>query len=445
MGLDVHYKYEADGQLLDIRGGAEAFFDFHDGSIWHIYLGEREPRERRIRADIFNRLLQANAYFMIDAHHFAMGAWAGFDKSWTYGPLALTVQAWVELNAELSYKPTQFHGEFGLHGGIGLHVFGIGFDVALDARLGVDTPRPFHISGHLDVALNLPMPLPSFSASIPLEWGPVLERPPIPLPLKEISIEHFKSTISWPLSRQGAEPLLMPNYDDGAGFLRQEAVRVYDERTAPPDYAPVVPLDCRPHLTFGRAVNDDAGIGVNAHLAEPEWERIGDPASNQGPMRARYGLKQVALDRWDSQSRTWRTEAYRGVPPPSGAIDAQALFGSWAPLPQLPTGAGDDMGHTKLWLWSQNPFDYTRRTGGAWEEWFTSRYPDYPCLPALEDRVVCVDFERFSLGPLSNEWEHPDVPGLIFHQGDLKGQIVINELDAPVEDFYRAICFKART
>lgn len=443
MGLDVHYKYKANGQLLDLHGGSEAFFDFHDGSIWHIYLGEREPRTRRIRADLFNRLIQANAYFMIDAQHFATGAWAGLDKSWNYGPVSLTVQVWIELNAELSYKPTQFHGELGMHGGLALHLFGFGFEVALDARLAADTPHPYHILGHFDVALSLPVPLPSYSASVSLEWGPVPDRPPIPLPLKEVTVEHFKTTTCWPLPRQGAEWLLVPDYDDGAGFLREFGVDPYDERTAPPDYAPVVPLDCRPRLTFGCSVNDDAGIGVNAHLAEPEWERIGDPARNEGPMLARYGLKQVVLDRWDVQSRTWLTEAYRGGPTPPGATASQALFGSWAPLPQIPSAAGDGVGHTKLWLWSQNPFDYTRRTGGAWEEWFASRYPDYPCLPALKEHVVCADFEENEPGRLPDGWEHPDVPGLIFGRGGRKGKTVITELDEPAEDLRRAICIKA--
>jgi hypothetical protein len=446
MGLDVHYKYKANGQLLDLHGGSEAFFDFHDGSIWHIYLGEREPRTRRIRADLFNRLIQANAYFMIDAQHFATGAWAGLDQSWNYGPLSLTIQVWIEFNAQLSYKPTQFHGELGMHGGLALRLFGFGFEVALDARLTADTPHPYHILGNFDVALNMPMPLPSYSASVSLEWGPVPDRPPIPLLLKEVTVEHFKTTTCWPLPRQGAERLLVPDYDDGAGFLREFGVVPYDETTAPPDYAPVVPLDSRPRLTFGCSVNDEAGIGVNAHLADPEWERIGDPARNEGPMRARYALKQVVLDRWDPQSTSWRTEAYRGGPTPPSATESQVLFGSWAPTPQIPSESGDGMGHTKLWLWSQNPFDYTRRTGGAYEEWFASRYPDYPCLPPLKEHVVCVDFEESQPGPLPENWEHPDVPGLIFRRGDQtqqKGTTVITELDTPLEDFRRALCLTA--
>jgi len=443
MGLDVHYKYKENGQLLDLHGGSEAFFDFHDGSIWHIYLGEREPRSRRIRADLFNRLIQANAYFMIDAQHFATGAWAGLDQSWNYGPLSLTIQVWIEFNAQLSYKPTQFHGELGMHGGLALRLFGFGFEVALDARLTADTPHPYSILGNFNVALNMPMPLPSYSASVSLEWGPVPERPPIPLPLKEVTIEHFKTTTCWPLLRQGPEPLLAPDYDDGAGFLREFGVVPYNETTAPPAYAPVVSLDCRPRLTFGCSVNDDARIGVNAHLAEPEWERIGDPARNEGPMRARYGLKQVVLDRWDPQSTTWLTEAYRGGTPPPGATKSQVLFGSWAPTPQIPSESGDDVGHTKLWLWSQNPFDYTRRTGGAYEEWFASRYPDYPCLPPLKEQVVCVDFEESQPGPLPKNWEHPDVRGLIFSrkdQGNELGKTAITEFDTPLESFRRAIC-----
>src|SRR5205814_2771155 len=73
MGLDLHYLYKADGSLLDLRGSAEAYYDFHDSNAWHIYLGEREPRDHRVRAELLKRLIHADAYFMIDSRSFQTG------------------------------------------------------------------------------------------------------------------------------------------------------------------------------------------------------------------------------------------------------------------------------------------------------------------------------------------------------------------------------------
>ena len=198
IGVDAQYKFDRNGKLIDIRAGAEAFFDFDDPSLWHIYLGEREPREKRIRAEIF-RLFQANAYFMLDANELAMGAWVGFDEDWKFGPLRVEVEAWIEGNAIISWKPTHYFGELWLHGKAELSVFGFGTALTVDARFPSDVFDPFHILGLFTVEICLPWPLGCFGKDITLEWGPDPTPPPLPLPLKEIAIEHFKVTTSWPL------------------------------------------------------------------------------------------------------------------------------------------------------------------------------------------------------------------------------------------------------
>ncbi len=59
-GLDAQYKEKTKGELVDIHGGAEAFFDFHRGDAWHLYLGRKEPH-RRTRAELF-RLFEVDSY-----------------------------------------------------------------------------------------------------------------------------------------------------------------------------------------------------------------------------------------------------------------------------------------------------------------------------------------------------------------------------------------------
>lgn len=399
IGLAANYKFGDGGELIDIGGSAEVFFDFADASKWHLYLGRDDPKEARIRAQILS-LFEANAYFMIDARQLKTGAWVGYDKSWHFGPLSLVVEAWLEGGVVISWKPAFFHGHLWLHGRAELSIFGIGIGMHVDARFAADVFDPFHLLAEFSVGISLPWPLPDFDVDVTLEWGPTPETPPLPMPLKEIAIEHFKSTASWPLPRAG---LLLPDVDAGEGFLKLPPPAA-DLNAGPPPDTPVVPMDARPHLTFGRMVHDDALVGVNPQPVWPRadpigWERIGDPELNQGPMRLRFALKELVLAKRDGNA--WIDIASKGDT--SNSTGLNELFGSWAPMPQLPSGTtapGTDppTAQVKLWLWSKTPFDYTQHGGAAWDEWFTDTFTEYPCIPAVPERTICCDFDQLMAG-----------------------------------------------
>jgi hypothetical protein len=431
VGLDAQYKYEKAGEMIGIAGGVEAFYDFHDADAWHIYLGEREPRERRVAADIF-QLFKANGYLMLDSRHLQTGAWVGYEKSWTFGPLMVDLEAWIEGDAVVSFKPPHFYGKLWLHGNVGAHVFGFGFALIADATCTADVFDPFHIIFELHVAVDLPWPFEDYAVDATLEWGPIPKPPPLPLPLKEIAVEHLKVTTSWPLPRN---KMLLPNYDsNGDGFLDAPA-----GGSEPADLTkvPVVPMDGRPHLTFGRHVNDDAMVG-NVLSGTDVWEQIGDPESGQGPARARYGLQEVELARWvTGSSPSWKPIA-RKKANTSTAAGVDALYGSWAPAPG---GDSKEAGQVKLWLWSKTPFDYTRHTSRAWDEWFTDHFPGHPCPPPPSDRVVCCDFESLPLGTkLTSPWTCPDHPEvkLSWTAGAVG---TVTALATPVDGRKRALCF----
>src|SRR6185503_4803493 len=160
-------------------------------------------------------------------------------------------EASIDGNARLSWKPAHFYGDLWLHGSVLLAVFGFGVGLNLDARIAADVFDPFHLLAQFSVAIDLPWPLPDFSVSIKLEWGPDPTPPPLPLPLKEVAIEHFKATTSWPLPRR---KFLLPDYDNGEGFFKEPTEEIEVDWSK----VPVVPLDCRPHLTFSRNIHDDA-------------------------------------------------------------------------------------------------------------------------------------------------------------------------------------------
>jgi hypothetical protein len=423
LGLDAKYRFDKDnGNLIDISGSADGFFDFNNPSAWHLNVGLDDPRDRRLHARLF-QLFDSYAYVMLNSQQLAMGAWVGFQQNWTFGPLNVGLEAWIDGNARVSWKPAHFYGDLALEGSARLSVFGLNVAITVHAQIAADVFDPLHITGDFSVAIDLPFPADKIGADVNLEWGPLPSRPPFPLPLKEVAIEHFKASTSWPLPRAGAKRMLFPNYDHD-GFWKNAKdsndpnYHPGDELEAPPDLEtlPIVPLDSRPHLTFARNINDDALVGVNAMPVNPEFERIGDPATNAGPATIRYGLEEVVLDKWatdpaDSKDK-WMPVARKGMD--ANKNDLPTLFGSWAPVPLMPGGSGRNVGQVKLWLWSKTPFEYTRRTSRAWDEWFTDEHSDYPCQTVIPEGW---NFDNIAVNPdVADPFFHPDERGLAFTQ-----------------------------
>lgn len=442
IGLDAKYKQdEQTGKVIDIRASAEAFFKSPDN--WHVYMGKREPRTKRIRARILN-LFEANSYFMIDPKQLATGAWVGYAKQWKFGPVGLTLEAWIEGNVVVNWTPLHFHGDLWLHGNVEVKLFGFGLRLSLDARFEADVFDPFHVKASFEVTFKPPKPFKKPKHfEITLEWGPIPDWPKhIPLPLQEVAIEHFKVTTSWPLSKDGTDnfpPLLAPKYD-----FEERGLRDYGNAPSfvPPSLGtlPVVPLDCRPHISFGRPVHDDALVGVNPQPPHPAFETIGDSAKEEGPVKVRYALKKIELFKWNNQIQDWQTVAVKGRALNNGE---RTLYGSWAPVPQLPSGNGPgSVANVKLWLWSKTPFDYTRHGGSGVDDWFVANFPNYPCVPQdLPDREVCCDFERLGQSQiLETPWRSPEHPEITL-AWQTRTQRRVTALDPPVNGFTRALCF----
>lgn len=386
LGIDAQYTKESEAAtLIDIRAGVEAYYSFTDPSAWYLNLGRRDPAEDRVRAEML--VYTAEGYFMLNADRVATGARVGYAEDFAFGPLSVDFEAFIEGHVLVSWQPTHFSGEVELYGSIELSAFGIGASITANAALGAEAVDPFHVFGEVSVALGTPWPLPDPEASVSLEWGPVPEPPAVPAPLEGVALGHERVTTRWPLPRSGlvedtddpayAEALLEPDYasTDEAG----DRLLGYDyDLPSPPDddekgpaELPSVPPDVRPELTFATGVVDDGEVGVNPSTSA-EWEIVGDP-DDGGPVEARYRLLDVSLERWSEAE-----EAY---------VDAGPVYGSWAPLPDTRIGAGGapsadgtpPVANTKLRLWSVNPYDYGRDTGGAWEEGIDRLLGQYPC------------------------------------------------------------------
>jgi hypothetical protein len=384
VGLDAQYQYnKTTGRLIQLKGGAEAYYEFHNPNAWHINLGVKEPREQRIQARVAS-LFDANAYLMLNAHQLAMGAWVGYDHSWKFGPLSVTLQAWMESNAIVSYKPAHLCADLWVHGAVDLNAFGFGLGLTVDARIAAEVFDPYHLLGDFDVEFHLPWPFKKkhVGAHVKLEWGPELLPPAVPVALKDVAIEHFKTSTKWPL----IGTTFGPDYADTDGFF-QGATSPRDT-DPPPSNSPIVPLDCRPSLSFARNVNDDAKVGIVVQPLNPASEQIGDPAKGEGPAKIRYGLKEVQLEKWNGTG--WEEVAGKG-----GSNTAlPKLFGSWAPANAI---GANGASQNKLLIWSKSGFDHIRHTGTDWGDWFTGDHPDFPCLVVPSIERTCVDFEKFDV------------------------------------------------
>jgi hypothetical protein len=107
LGLDAKYSYDNDGNLIDIHGSADGFFNFNNANDWHLNVGLDEPRDRRLTARLF-KLFDSYSYVMLNSQQLAMGAWVGFQQNWTFGPLSVGIEAWIDGNARVSWKPAHF-------------------------------------------------------------------------------------------------------------------------------------------------------------------------------------------------------------------------------------------------------------------------------------------------------------------------------------------------
>jgi hypothetical protein len=365
LNMDATYDCPKSGdpnfKLVEAHAGAEAFFDFHNSNNWHLFVGQRDPREKRVRVKMLS-LSESNFYLMLLPTQFEIGAWMGYDGKWRFGPLHLELQAWIEGYALVSWKPVQFKGGLTLLGRVGLKAFGAGLDISLGAHVEVEAPTPYRVFAELDVKMKLPWPLPAPKAHIELEWKKEGEPPP-PILLSTVGIEHLKASEKWLLDR-------FPG--DGADSLAQN---------------PIVPLDAKPVLSFARPMVDAALIGLNpSGVVAPE--RVGD-------YEFQYRLVKVTLRRQPKTlSGGWSVVASRSVE--DSDTDKNRFWGAWlAESGNLPIGDSSELSPmTKLMLFARSPFELARETSeDTYYDGFSDENPTYGITPVCPPRQKCFGFD----------------------------------------------------
>jgi len=354
LAVSAHYEIPI---VLEIEGTA-ALHAGPDG--WYFALG-KPPHDQRVRARIFD-LFETNAYFVVSNDGLLTGTWIGYQNSWRFGPLSVSINAFMATIQAMQWSPLQIGGGIELHGEVHLRAFGIGIGISVDALLEGCAPNPYWVHGEFHVELETPWPLPDVGATVSLTWGGEDGSiPPAPLALNHLDatlIDHVRTSDHYTLleHRAGVASSYDKNlsYDDSTnapGILHVSNASAWKLLTAGTDglatlpnitnpqdlpFAAVVPQDSHFTLTFAHPVVDNAGFRAQQNnLVHPEVAQVKTPAvlgaddmSNltldpPTPQWAfRHSLKQVAL--YKLSAGTW--EKVAATPKGSFPID---LPGGW--------------------------------------------------------------------------------------------------------------------
>ena len=252
-------------KFLTIEGGADVAFSWAPSpppGVWHVYLGEKAPPERRIRARLFD-ILTANSYFQLTRSQIELGSWLGMAEKYRWGPVRAWFEASISGDALVSWNPQSFVGSLQLVGSAGISAFGVKVRVSLNSSVTAMGPKPWYLSMVIELSIEVDLWFVEFSKTVtlPLTWGSPNTEPPDPA--------------SPVVFRLAAEHLMV-----------DEATELSNGQ---------IPPDGRPVVIFQRPVFDRAGIGSPG--APPP------SADNVGVRTFSYQLVHVALIRRDGGDR----------------------------------------------------------------------------------------------------------------------------------------------
>jgi Domain of Unknown Function (DUF1080) len=381
--------------MLEAWGGLEAFFDFNDLTNWHLYLGQDEPAEQRIQANIFKLadgryLFSANAYVMLDmlggvSPRTRLGAYVGMKQTFKdVEPFVIDLEAQIEGNGVLSLLPEQFSGELELSAGIKISAFGFGLQLAANADVLSEGPHPFKVDTTLTITADPPAPLPDFEAELHFAWT-AAEVPAIAAPLVGLVADS--------------------DFAPGGGALHAFEAAQAANYAALAEQSPIVPMDARPTLMFGHDMNDASGGQFARDSAGQaySWD-VGRIKLAAYVVAVELHEHRKGVPWTGNAAQDWHLVATSIA---SAAASApEPLWGIWLAdaAPETPGAPAA----RRLRLWTANPFVHARPALGpgypgvfglggprpGYAEEFLRDYPDYLHCRDTTVSETCVDFTR---------------------------------------------------
>jgi|GEM_PF-5074751 hypothetical protein len=181
--LFIEAQYEFVEGILFAHGILDVFSELKRNPNWHIYLGRREPKSKRIQAEVLKKFLRGDAYFQIHPPGIDFGGSVGYKiPTKKIGPVKVGLDACAVFDGQLSFDPSQLTASLELWGRLIARAFGIGFDFSVNAAIAAKAPTPWWLRLYFALKLNLPWPLPDpeieieqlYEEDLPPAFPPVL-------------------------------------------------------------------------------------------------------------------------------------------------------------------------------------------------------------------------------------------------------------------------------
>lgn len=350
--INLELKYVL-GKILEVGGGLEAFFDFDDPKLWRIWLGQKEPTEKRIAAKVIG-IITADTYLMLSHGAILYGSAVGIDWKRKYGPVRLTLDAGFGFDAGVHWRPTVFEGAVFIDGGFGLKVFGIGFELFLGLDMDGIASQPWWIHGVAEVRLGTPWPLPTVQAEIDFSWGRT-DGKDWRAPLQSAALYHHKfSDLTWDL-------------------FEAQSDADYTELMA---RAPITPVDVTPLLSFDRPLSNP-----NLRLNAPAGFVVA--TDEIGGEQAKYYVGDVKLYKRTAAGRAGNPVRESG----EGRDLAESFMLDYLSVTPQP-GTGDDQ-QMKLRLWRYGHYE-----GASRDYREGANAAAAPCAARNPEKMTCVDWRQ---------------------------------------------------
>lgn len=353
------------GAIATVDGLLELGFFFGDASAWYVNLGRESPDTKRIQVKLLS-LFNAYFYMMLSSAGIRAGARASSALRKRYGPVKVELSAYLDVAARSSFERQQLGGSIQLGGSVGLKIFRFGFTISVAASLAAEAPKPFVVSGSIEVCIRILRKKRcvrvsftwTFDKALDLSEIPVIDAPRAAQAVNMLTRETFGLYVT-EIPVDPSQPDVEPKIPPPTAWENAD------------DY--IVPVDSFIDIELAKAVDPRgshaslARLGGVIHAAE-HVELIPPQRGKSPQVKHEFSVERVEVKCWwpdrpDNPGRWLDYDAYQAVTPMEHLplIDPQDL----ADLKQGFWQLDQPSRYNKLRLLSQTPFSYFNRGAGG--------------------------------------------------------------------------------
>jgi hypothetical protein len=425
-GMGLNYRFPDDGpkpgKIATVDALIEMAYFWHDSSAWYLNIGRDTPDERRIRGRIFD-LFDVYTYFMLSARGIRAGAGASFDKTYKVGPIKAHLYAYLDVAGRIAFKPVQIGGSIDIGGGVDITICGKGFGLTAKASLAAEAPRPFIVTGSVEVCLKFLKKEYCIDLEFTWTFDNSLDFSEVPVVTRGLISQGGSPAVSSSL-QQSVKALNMMSQET-LNVLCIENITTSGSSSAsiPLLSSPVwnninnyiLPLDSFIDIEFVKPVKPNGNASLNKFggvTSGPNYSVFVAPQRGKSNrVRHDFVLNKVEVFSWNPTgnggSGSWdEYHVYNAITPLTVApfnltsTDLNNLkFGSW----QVDSPGN----YTKLRLMAQNPLSFlSQGTADTIPEELGTTNAIF-CAPVPRNKT-CVNFDSYGLAPDKNVAINPE-------------------------------------